>query len=114
VALKEGRSVLINHTNFDQKQRKHWLRIARQCSVPQAATAAVFLDVDIDTCKALVMSSEGHPTLKAEKSSMAVVDWFVYKLKIPAKHEGFGRVVVLEQGELLSPNINDIITMRLS
>ena len=126
LALNGGRSVLIDRTNFDEDQRKHWLRIAEKCRVPAAATAAVFLKVDIDTCKERVMSRKGHPTLKAEKSSdhfqfadepvhdMAVVDWFVGKLKIPVESEGFGRIVVLQQGELESPYINDIIAMRLS
>ena len=107
-ALNSGRSVLIDRTNIDDLQRSHWLKIASACRVPTAATAAVFLDVDIDTCKARVLSRLGHPTLKAEQSSMSVVDRFVSALKPPAEGEGFGRVVVLKEDQLLNLNINDM------
>jgi hypothetical protein len=97
LALAQGRSVLIDRTNFDQQQQSHWLRIARKRGVPAADTAAVFLDVDICTCKSLVMSFSGHPTLKPVESSLSIVDRFVDDLQIPTDHEGFGRVVVLRQ-----------------
>ncbi len=73
-ALDSGSSVLIDRTNIDHLQRSHWLKIAFECRVPTAATAEVFLDVDIDTCKARVMSREGHPTLKPVPRSMVVVE----------------------------------------
>ncbi len=60
------------------------------------------------------MSRLGHPTLKPCAKSMEVVESFKTSLEEPMKGEGFGRVVVLKQDELLSPNINDIIAMRLS
>ena len=105
-ALQQGRSVLIDRTNFDNQQRSHWLRIADSHSV---AATAVYLDVDIDTCKARVMSRSGHPTLKPSPDSMKIVDRVLGDLQIPTEDEGFRRVVVLRQDEPLSSRLADII-----
>ena len=112
LALAQGARVVIDRTNFDQQQRSHWLRIARKRGVPAAATAAVFLDVDIGTCKERIMTRSGHPTLKAVESSLAIVDRFVDDLQIPTEREGFGRVVVLRQDEPLASRLTDIIGSR--
>jgi gluconate kinase len=69
----------------------------------------VYLDVDIDTCKARVMSRSGHPTLKPSPDSMKIVDRFLGALQIPTEDEGFRRVVVLRQDEPLSSRLADII-----
>ena len=50
-ALQNGHRVVIDRTNIDEHQRSHWLRIARECRVPAAATAALLLQVDVQTCK---------------------------------------------------------------
>jgi hypothetical protein len=50
-ALQNGHRVVIDRTNIDAHQRSHWLRIARECRVPAAATAALLLQVDVQTCK---------------------------------------------------------------
>jgi predicted kinase len=105
-ALQQGRSVLIDRTNFDKQQRSHWLRIAGN---HRAAATAVYLDVDIDTCKARVMSRSGHPTLKPSPLSLEIVDRFLGDLQIPTEDEGFRRVVVLRQDEPLSSRLTDII-----
>jgi predicted kinase len=105
-ALQQGRSVLIDRTNFDNQQRSHWLRIAGSHGV---AATAVYLDVDIDTCKARVMSRSGHPTLKPSPLSLEIVDRFLSDLETPTEDEGFRRVVVLREGETLSSRLADII-----
>jgi hypothetical protein len=55
-----------------------------------------------------VMVREGHPTLKAEQNSLKIVDKFFFNLRPPDENEGFGRVVVLQEEELLKLNINDM------
>ncbi len=105
-ALQQGRSVIIDRTNFDKQQRSHWLRIAGN---HRAAATALYLDVDIDTCKARVMSRSGHPTLKPSPLSLEIVDRFLSDLETPTEDEGFRRVVVLREGETLSSRLADII-----
>ena len=108
LALNSGRRVLIDRTNIDVHQRSHWVKIARQCRVPTAATAAVFLDVDIRTCKERVMSRLGHPTLTPCAKSLKIVDNFFEGLSMPKEIEGFGHVVVLQKEALLKLNINNM------
>ena len=108
LALDSGRRVLIDRTNIDAHQRSHWVNIAREYSVPNAAIAAVCLDVDIDTCKARVMSRLGHPTLTPCAKSLKIVDNFFEGLSMPKEIEGFGHVVVLQKEALLKLNINNM------
>lgn len=44
------------------------------------------------------MSRTGHPSLKAERSSLGIVDRFCSDFQRPTQSEGFGRVLVLSEG----------------
>ena len=109
VALQNGERVVVDRTNIDASQRAHWLRIARENRLPPAAVVAVLLEVHVQTAKDRVMHRAQHPTLKAERSSMGIIDGFARDLVRPTEGEGFGRVIVLPEGfSLWSPEIVEL------
>ena len=109
IALQNGERVVVDRTNIDASQRAHWLRIARENRLPPAAVVAVLLEVHVQTAKDRVMHRAQHPTLKAERSSMGIIDGFARDLVRPTEGEGFGRVIVLPEGfSLWSPEIVEL------
>jgi hypothetical protein len=58
--------------------------------------------VSKDTCKKRVMSRSGHRTLPPASASLGIVDRFAADLQPPSLAEGFGRVVVLNEGDHVS------------
>ena len=46
-------------------------------------------------------SVTGHPSLKAEKASLGIIDRCCSDFQRPTEREGFGRVVVLREGDSL-------------
>ncbi|KAJ2712409.1 hypothetical protein H4R19_002769 [Coemansia spiralis] len=83
--LKEGKSVVIDRCNFDEDQRKIWVKIAEDAFAP---VDALFFDVDVKVCKERVKVRCGHPTGVEGKFGAEVVARFDRLLTRPTIYEG--------------------------
>ncbi|KAJ1959682.1 hypothetical protein GGI12_004210 [Dipsacomyces acuminosporus] len=84
--LKEGKNVVIDRCNFDEDQRKIWVKIAEDAFAP---VDALFFDVDVKVCKERVKARNGHPTGVEGKFGAEVVARFDRLLTRPTIYEGF-------------------------
>ncbi|KAJ1642274.1 hypothetical protein LPJ64_005871 [Coemansia asiatica] len=84
--LKEGKNVVVDRCNFDEDQRKIWVKIAEEAFVP---VDALFFDVDVKACKERVKARSGHATGVEGKFGAEVVARFDRLLTRPTIYEGF-------------------------
>ncbi|KAJ2081181.1 hypothetical protein H4R24_002510 [Coemansia sp. RSA 988] len=84
--LKDGKNVVIDRCNFDEDQRKIWVKIAEDAFAP---VDALFFDVDVKVCKERVKARNGHPTGVEGKFGAEVVARFDRLLTRPTIYEGF-------------------------
>ena len=74
-----------------------------------AVLGGLHMHLEQDGHDGRVMHRAQHPTLKAERSSMGIIDGFARDLVRPTEGEGFGRVIVLPEGfSLWSPEIVEL------
>ncbi|KAJ1738223.1 hypothetical protein LPJ78_005836 [Coemansia sp. RSA 989] len=85
-SLKEGKNVVIDRCNFDEDQRKIWVKIAEDAFAP---VDALFFDVDVKVCKERVKARSSHPTGVEGKFGAEVVARFDRLLTRPTIYEGF-------------------------
>jgi predicted kinase len=89
--LRAGRRVLVDRSNFDRDQRRHWTALATRERLPAAAVGAVLLDVPVAECVRRVQGRVGHKTLVDKGGSSApIVRRFGSMLVPPSAREGFG------------------------
>lgn len=84
--LASGGRVVIDRCNISRIQRRVWLGIADEC---ESCVGCIWLDVDKDECGSRVLKRFNHPSLPAERSSLAVIDSFHESLESPVEAEGF-------------------------
>ncbi|KAJ2365049.1 hypothetical protein H4S01_003459 [Coemansia sp. RSA 2610] len=84
--LAEGKNVVVDRCNFDEDQRKIWVKIAEDAFAP---VDALFFDVDVKVCKERVKARSGHPTGVEGKFGAEVVARFDRLLTRPTIYEGF-------------------------
>ncbi|KAJ2618612.1 hypothetical protein GGI25_006414 [Coemansia spiralis] len=84
--LRDGKNVVIDRCNFDEDQRKIWVKIAEEAFAP---VDALFFDVDVKVCKERVKARNGHPTGVEGKFGAEVVARFDRLLTRPTIYEGF-------------------------
>ncbi|KAJ1883637.1 hypothetical protein LPJ71_009992, partial [Coemansia sp. S17] len=85
-SLKDGKNVVIDRCNFDEDQRKIWVKIAEEAFAP---VDALFFDVDVKVCKERVKARSAHPTGVEGKFGAEVVARFDRLLTRPTIYEGF-------------------------
>jgi predicted kinase len=87
-ALKNGKSVVLDRCNLNDKERRQWIAFAKkQCSV--ASVHCIYLNVPLDECKRRVASRKNHPTLGDGAESAQVLDRFAKGARPPTQREGF-------------------------
>ncbi|KAJ1672848.1 hypothetical protein EV182_006371, partial [Spiromyces aspiralis] len=84
--LKEGKNVVIDRSNFDEDQRKVWVKIGHDFGCP---VDALFFDIDVKVCKERVKARKGHPTGVEGKFGAEVVARFDRLMTRPTTYEGF-------------------------
>ncbi|OMJ08186.1 Transcription factor [Smittium culicis] len=85
-ALFKGKNVIIDRCNFDEDQRKIWVKIAEETRCP---VDALFFDISVKVCKERVTERKGHPTGVEGKFGAEVVARFDKIMSIPKVQEGF-------------------------
>ncbi|PVU85657.1 hypothetical protein BB559_001677 [Furculomyces boomerangus] len=84
--LKAGKNVVIDRCNFDEDQRKIWIKIAEEAYCP---VDTLYFDINAKVCKERVKNRKGHPTGVEGKFGAEVVSRFDKILTAPKVHEGF-------------------------
>lgn len=98
-ALKEGKSVVIDRVNFNQKQRQTWVDLAVNYN---AEPHAIYLEVPIDVSLERIKNRKGHETIKedmTEEKKREIVEQFDKMMKAPSLSEGFKSVIMLRNYE---------------
>jgi predicted kinase len=90
-ALKLGKSVVIDRCNFDERQRKTWIDLAKHYGVGKIT--AYMLDISVNTCIKRAELRENHPNINKENASRVITDT-VTKLVTPTLSEGFDEIKI--------------------
>ena len=88
-ALRDGKSVLIDRSNFDERQRATWVKLAR---AHRAQTAAVILDMPVELCIQRAESRTGHPTLATHDAAFVIHKFAGMWQPVKPQLEGFEAV----------------------
>lgn len=100
-ALAEGRSVIIDRTNIDKRQRAYWVRLAKQYKVKHVV--CLMFDIDSEVCLQRVLTRQGHPTINEkvpEDRRRQIVRRFASDLVKPDSDEGFKVIGYLTEKDL--------------
>lgn len=103
--LNKSENVVIDRCNFDIRQRKSWLDLAKEYGVD--SVYCVWLDLSKEECQKRAGSRKNHPTIKTEKTAHRVVDEMSEKFVEPTLEEGFKKIYKINRDEL---DINNLLT----
>ncbi|KAI0336603.1 P-loop containing nucleoside triphosphate hydrolase protein [Cubamyces sp. BRFM 1775] len=92
-SLRDGLSVCIDRTNFDESQRATWINIAHE--FPGVQPWVIVFDTPYETCAARVVERTGHPTITNPEQGMQVLQRFRSQYRPPAPYEGYTRILSL-------------------
>ncbi|KAH9887313.1 hypothetical protein C8Q73DRAFT_748643 [Cubamyces lactineus] len=92
-SLRDGLSVCIDRTNFDESQRATWINIAHE--FPGVQPWVIVFDTPYEICAARVAERTGHPTIISPEQGMQVLQRFRSQYRAPAPYEGYTRILSL-------------------
>ncbi|KAI8971271.1 AAA domain-containing protein [Trametes punicea] len=92
-SLREGLSVVIDRTNFDESQRATWINIARE--FPPAQPWVIVFDIPYEICAARIAERTGHPTITSPELGLQVLQRFRSQYRSPSPNEGYTRILHL-------------------
>ena len=87
--LKQGKSVIIDRTNINRKQRNHWLEIAKEFEIP---VLCIIFKISPELAKERVENRKNHPTIKEGTSKEKIdeiITMFEKSYEEPELSEGF-------------------------
>ncbi|KAI0646648.1 AAA domain-containing protein [Trametes meyenii] len=96
-SLRNGLSVCIDRTNFDESQRATWISLAREYS-PVQPWIIVF-DTPYEICAARIEERAGHPTITSPELGIQVLKRFQSQYQPPMPHEGYTRILHLKPAD---------------
>lgn len=100
--------VVIDRTNIDKTQRKHWLNIASEFPAHIVHICCVVFDVDSQTCVRRAQQRVGHPTVQPQMAQVVVGR--MRREFEPAKlEEGFHRLFVGTKANQLADNVIEFV-----
>ncbi|KAI5121500.1 hypothetical protein M0805_006537 [Coniferiporia weirii] len=94
-SLRDGISVCIDRTNFDETQRAHWNKIARE--FPRSKLWCII-------CKDRLQRRVDHPTIRSPEEGIQVLYRFQGLFTQPTADEGFERIYHLKHSDHPSPD----------
>ncbi|KAF8223526.1 P-loop containing nucleoside triphosphate hydrolase protein [Tricholoma matsutake] len=95
--LARGKSVCIDRTNFNDSQRSHWIKIARE--YPGTLIWVIVFDTPYEVCAARLQSRTSHPTIKSPEQGLSILSRFAADFQYPGAHEGHERIISLKPGD---------------
>lgn len=92
-AMAAGKSVIIDRTNLNQRQRAYWIDLANKYKVRQITCH--WLTTDMETCIKRVVERRGHPTCDYMPSDrkQKMVEYFARDFVNPDIAEGFHQII---------------------
>ncbi|KAL5531664.1 hypothetical protein ACEPAG_4541 [Sanghuangporus baumii] len=102
ISLKQGLSVCIDRTNFDETQRSHWIRIARE--FPRTRLWCIIFDTPIHICKERLQNRTNHPTIRSPGQGIEVLYRFKNMFIPPSAGEGFECIFTIKPKDHSSAN----------
>ncbi|KAL5536915.1 hypothetical protein ACEPAF_738 [Sanghuangporus sanghuang] len=102
ISLKQGFSVCIDRTNFDETQRLHWIRIARE--FPRTRLWCIIFDTPIHICRERLQSRTNHPTIRSPEQGIEVLCRFKNMFIPPSAGEGFECIFTIKPEDHSSAN----------
>jgi hypothetical protein len=107
--------VVIDRCNVHDKERKMWIREAKQSLPTTEASSLIslrfvslFLDIAIDECKSRVQRRKRHPTLDPMDGDR-VIDGFASGMSAPQKFEGFHELLSANSGDQVKVVVQHLI-----
>ncbi|KAH7913075.1 P-loop containing nucleoside triphosphate hydrolase protein [Hygrophoropsis aurantiaca] len=116
--LREGLSVCIDRTNFDARQRSHWINIAREfhgISVWVIVFDTPYQDcvirlnqrmsIDVlghSSCPELkddLIAGTSHPTITDAQQGLTILQRFASDFQYPSPDEGYDRIIYLRPSD---------------
>ncbi|KAI8597749.1 AAA domain-containing protein, partial [Dissophora ornata] len=92
-ANNRTQSAIIDRCNFDQKQRKVWVDIAKQLDVPEINV--IIMDTEFYDCKKRILARSDHPTQVEGARGVDVLHQFLDMMTLPTYFEGFSKIMRL-------------------
>ncbi|KAF9963660.1 hypothetical protein BGZ65_001486 [Modicella reniformis] len=86
-------SVVIDRCNFDQKQRKTWVKLAKQLNVEEIDV--IIMDTEFHQCKKRILNRTNHPTRVDGAHGVEILYKFLGMLTLPTYFEGFSKIMKL-------------------
>ena len=93
-ANNRSQSVVIDRCNFDKDQRKVWINIASQLSIPEIDV--IIMDTEFYHCKKRILARVDHPTQVEGAQGVDTLYKFMEMLTLPTYFEGVTRIMRLE------------------
>ncbi|KAF8582755.1 P-loop containing nucleoside triphosphate hydrolase protein [Ramaria rubella] len=93
-SLAQGLSVCIDRTNFDERQRQHFINIAQK--FPDTVVWALVFDTPYEICASRIRLRTNHPTIKTPELGLKVLERFSADYVPPTIQEGFDRIKLLK------------------
>lgn len=111
-ALKEGFNVVIDRCNFDKKQRRTWVDIARKM---KAEVYALELKTPTEICRQRIMQRDSHPTGVIGTFGAGILDKFSRSYKSPNSDEGMKKVYTINMSSDVewSPSVLRAVFQKL-
>ncbi|KAJ9478621.1 tRNA_lig_kinase domain-containing protein [Pseudozyma hubeiensis] len=122
-ALLAGHSVVIDRTNIDAKQRRTWLELARELSIPPAPTETDatpipprnIITVSLTLTISTVVAQErlqvriGHETIKTPEQALGILPHFLRSYQKSTVEEGFNYVLTYPAAKMsMDPSADEI------
>ncbi|TFK89245.1 P-loop containing nucleoside triphosphate hydrolase protein [Polyporus arcularius HHB13444] len=104
-SLRDGVSVIIDRTNFDESQRATWINIANEFQ--NTVVWVLVFDTPYEVCAARVAERTGHPTITSPELGLQVLQRFRSQYRPPAPHEGYTRILYLKPSDLPDPECSE-------
>ncbi|KIY70777.1 P-loop containing nucleoside triphosphate hydrolase protein [Cylindrobasidium torrendii FP15055 ss-10] len=96
-SLAQGKSVVIDRTNFDESQRSTWVGIAKE--LPGTLIWVLVFDTPYDVCASRLRERTGHPTIHTPEKALDVLARFSKDFTAPQSWEGYDKCFSLSTTE---------------
>ncbi|KIK61564.1 hypothetical protein GYMLUDRAFT_42564 [Collybiopsis luxurians FD-317 M1] len=96
-SLRAGLSVCIDRTNFDEKQRAHWVKIANE--FPGTFIWVIVFSTPYEVCASRLKNRTSHPTIHSPEQGLQILSRFASDYRPPTTDEGFHRIISLHPSD---------------
>ncbi|KAH8116406.1 AAA domain-containing protein [Phellopilus nigrolimitatus] len=100
-SLRQGLSVCIDRTNFDDQQRAHWINIARE--IPRTKLWCIVFNTPLNICIDRLQHRTNHPTIHSSEEGIQILYRFQHLFNAPTANEGFERIISLRLADHPAP-----------